>query len=157
VPLNPISLTQRLASDWLMDENGPHPGSVAESADIFAGVVSDWYASAIAGPFPVATAQANRGILANLGTAALSVGNPTAAGALLATGTMVYMTGQVFGAGASAPPIAQPLAAALFATAFTELSLDREARAAMIGGAIFAMAITTIVTFPGPPFSAPVT
>ncbi len=155
--LNPITLTRTIASDWLLDENGPHPDSVSESADIFSRVVSDWYASAMAGPFPVATAQANRGILTNLATAALMVGNPTAAGSLLATGTTVYMTGQLFGSGTSAPPIAHPLAAILFATAFTELDLDREARAAMIGGAIYAMAITTIVTFAGPPFSAPVT
>ncbi len=154
--LNPIVLTQTLATDWLLDENGPHPSSVAESADNFSRVVSNWFASATAGPFPVATAQTNRGVLTNLSQGALTVANPTAAGSLLATGTMVYMTGQLFGAGTSAPPIAQPLAAVLFATAFTELSLDREARAAMIGGAIFAMAITTIVTFAGPPFTATV-
>ncbi len=154
--LNPIALTQTLAADWLPDENGPHSGSAAQSADIFSRVVSDWFASATAGPFPVATAQANRGVLTNLAQSALMIGNPTAAGSLLATGTMVYMTGQVFGAGTSAPPIAQPLAAIAIATAFTELSLDREARAAMIGGAVFAMAITSIVTFAGPPFTATV-
>jgi hypothetical protein len=154
--LNPIALTQSLASDWLLDENGAHPGSVAASADIFSRAVSDWFASASAGPFPVATAQANRGVLTNLAQSALMIGNPTAAGGLLATATTVYMTAQVFGAGTSAPPIAHPLAASLFAMAFTELSLDREARAAMIGGAIFAMALTTIVIFPGPPFTATV-
>ncbi|GAA6179498.1 hypothetical protein NBRC116594_09360 [Shimia sp. NS0008-38b] len=154
--LNPMPLTQSLLADWLKDENGPHPASVSESADVFSRIISDWYASAAAGPFPVATAQANSGVLTNLASGALMVGNPTAAGALLATGTMVYMTGQAFGPGVSAPPIAHPLAVGIFGTAFTELDLDREARAAMMATAVFAMAITSIVTFPGPPFTAPV-
>lgn len=154
--LNPLALTQTIAADWLLDEKDPHPGSTAESADIFSLVVSDWFANATAGAFPVTTALSNRSVLTNLAEGALSVGNPTAAGSLLATGTMVYMTGQVFGTGTSAPPIAQPLAAVMFASAFTEFSLSREARAAMLSTAIFAMAITTIVTFVGPPFTATV-
>jgi hypothetical protein len=155
--LNPAQLSDMLVADWLVDDDGPHPGSVAQSADQFAGVVSSWFANALAGPFPVATAQAFRPVLTALATPALMAQNPTAAGNQLATGVAIYMTGQSFGPGFSAPPIAQPPAAALIGTAFSLLDLDRDSRAQMIATAIHLLAITSMVSFMIPPFLAPVT
>ncbi|MDK3073541.1 hypothetical protein QO034_10495 [Sedimentitalea sp. JM2-8] len=155
--LNPSQLSDMLAADWLMDDSGPHPDSVAQSADKFAGTVTTWFSAALAGPFPVTTAQAFRPILTALATPALMAQNPTAAGNLLATGVAVYMTGQSFGPGFSSPPIAQPPAAMMIGTAFSVLDLDRDSRAQMIATAIHLLAITSLVSFMIPPFAAPVT
>lgn len=155
--LNPSQLSDMLAADWLVEDDGPHPDNVAQSADQFAGAVSTWFSAAMAGPFPVSTAQAFRPILTGMATVALTTQAPNAAGNMLATGVTLYMTGQAFGPGFSAPPIAQPAAAAMIGTAFSVLDLDRNARAQLIATAVHLLAITTMVSFMIPPFLAPVT
>jgi MFS family permease len=155
--LNPLQLADQLANQWLSDADGPHADSVAASADVFAGIVSDWFATAQSAGIPVVTAQARRSMLAGLAISALMAQNPTAAGQQLGTASMLYMTGQLYGAGVAAPPAAGPAAGAMIAAVFSDLDMDRHARAAAIATALHIMALTTIVAFPHPPFAAPVT
>lgn len=154
--LNPTQLARSLATDWLPGDDGPHAANVAESADAFGRVVADWYQTAMAAGIPVATAQARRGILTALAVPALSSGTPATTAQILGNGVTLYMTGQVFGHGVSTPPVAQPAGVGLFTNAFTVLDLDRDARAQLLALGIFLMAVSGLVVFSGPPFTAPV-
>ena len=154
--LNPTQLADQLATRWLADENGPHPDSVPASADAFAGVVAEWFLTAQAAGIPVITAMPRRPMLMSLAIPALMARNPTAAGQQLANAAMIYMTGQAYGAGVAAPPMATGAASSMIGTAFATLELDRQSRAQMIATALHIMALTTIVSFPHPPFAAPV-
>lgn len=157
MPLVPTLLANDLEAGWLAEENGPHPGSVAESANAFAGIVSDWYANALAAGFPASTAQARRPQLLGTAVPALQAQNPIAAGQQLSVALMGYMAGQAFGTGIAAPPIATTAAGSMIGSAFSALDMPRPAKANVIASAVHIMAISGIVTFPHPPFSAPVT
>lgn len=154
--LNPTQLADQLATRWLAGEIGPHPDSVPASADALAGVVADWFMAAQAAGIPVITAMPRRPMLMALAIPALMAQSPTAAGQQLANAAMIYMTGQAYGAGVSAPPIATSAAASMIGAAFATLDLDRQSRGQMIATALHIMALTTIVSFPHPPFAAPV-
>lgn len=155
--LNPTQLGDQLERQWLTDENGPHPDAVPASADAFAGVVSQWFMTAQAAGIPVVTAMPRRPMLMALVIPALMAQAPVAAGQQLANAVMLYMTGQLYGAGVSAAPIATSAAGAMIGNAFATLDLDRQSRAQIIATAVHVMALTTIVSFPHPPFVAPVT
>lgn len=154
--LNPTQLADQLAQQWLSDDNGPHPDTVPASADAFSNVVSQWFMTAEAAGVPVVTAMPRQPMLMALTVPALMAQAPEAAGQQLANGLMLYMTGQVYGAGVSAPPIATAAAGAMIGNAFRLLDLDRRSRAQMIATAVHIMTLTTIVSFPHPPFAAPV-
>lgn len=149
-------LADTLAAEWLPGDDGPYPNSTQDSADTFSRVVANWFSSATSLAIPVATAQANRGVLTALATVALAAQSPQAAGNILSIAVMLYLTGQAFGSGFSAPPLAQAAAGSLFGTAFSTLDLDRTTRAQIISLGIFLMTMTTLVSFPFPPFTAPV-
>ena len=156
MPLNPVQLAHGLRSQWLAGDGAPTPHSVEESADAFAGVVSTWFASAVAAGFPAATAAARRNQLANAMIPALTAGHPIATGVQTANAVASYIVGQSFGAGVAGAPAASPAAAPIIGAALADLERSVAARGAAIAGAIQMIAISTIVAFPSPPFAAPI-
>jgi len=146
--LSPSTLASALQSSWLVADGGAYPSSAQESGDRFAGAVANWFALAMAGPFPCATAAARRAQLAASASAALQARDPNLAGAQLALGLMAYMVGQVFGPGVAAPPAATSAGQSAITAVFSNLELPNAARANQIASGVFAMAVSTIVTFP---------
>ena len=115
--LIPTLLAQDLEGRWLPGDDGPFADSIDDSAAAFAAVVAGWYASAQAGPFPVATARARESQLRALAVAALSAQGAMPAGALLAIALMAYMAAQSFGPGVATPPAATSAAGAMIGQA----------------------------------------
>lgn len=150
MPLIPDDLASRLEQDWLAADGGSFPASVQESGQRFATAVAGWFTLAMAGPFPCATAQARQAELANSAAGALSAGLPPLAGMQLAQAVGNYMTGQVFGAGTAAAPIALPAAIAGFGAVFANLDQEAEERAQLVALGCWTLALSTLVTFPAP-------
>jgi hypothetical protein len=148
MPLSSATLSSSLNSSWLPADGGGYPGSATESGDAFAGVVSSWFAGAMAAGFPCSTATARRSQLAAGAAGAFSAQDPSAAGAMLATGLTAYLAGQVFGAGVASPPVGTAAAQAVFAGVFADLDASVSARADRIAQGTWALARTTIVVFP---------
>ena len=146
--LAPTALGSSLASTWLVPEGGDFPSSPGQSGDKFAGAVSNWFASATAGPFPCSTATARRGQLAASATAALQAGDASLAGTQLGLGLVAYMAGQVFGPGVASPPTAAAAAQSAITAAFSNLEAPHSARADQIATGIYTLAVSTIVVFP---------
>jgi hypothetical protein len=146
--LSPSTLASGLESQWLVPDGGGHPSSPAESGDRFAGVVSNWFATAMAGAFPCATASARRAQLAAAATAAIQAGNASLAGMQLAQGVAGYVVGQIFGAGVASFPAAVGAAQSAITGAFSNLDLPGNARANQIATGLYTLAISTIVIFP---------
>lgn len=146
--LSSSSLSSSLQGSWLPTDGGTYPGSATESGDAFAGAVSSWFAAATAGPYPCSTATARRSQLASSAAGAFAAGQASAAGALLATGLMGYLAGQVFGPGVASPPVGTAAAQAAFAGVFADLDASVSARGDRIAQATLALALTTIVVFP---------
>ncbi len=153
--LVPAALASNLASGWLVPQGGTHPSSAAQSGDKFAAVVSGWFATATAGPYPCSTATARRAQLAASATAAIQTRDATVAGMQLAVGLMGYMAGQLFGPGVASPPTAVSAAQSAITGVFTNLDLSDNARANQIATGIYTLAVSTIVVFP-PVVSPPV-
>lgn len=148
MPLAPATLASSLQSDWLVAAGGSYPSTPTESGDHFAGAVSTWFAMAMAGTFPCATATARRSQLAASATGAIQARDASLAGAQLALGLMGYMAGQVFGPGVASPPTAVGAAQSAIAAVFSNRDLALEARANQIAAAVYTLAVSTIVVFP---------
>jgi hypothetical protein len=156
MPLAPTTLASSLLDSWVVTDG--HPATPVESGDRFAGAVTSWFAAAMAGPYPCATAVARRPQLEASATAAIQARDANLAGTHLALGLLGYLAGQVFGPGLASPPTAVGAAQAAFISVFSDLALVEAVRANQIAAGIHAMAISTIVVFPpviSPP--APVT
>lgn len=151
--LVPAALASDLLDTWLVSDG--HPSTPLESGDRFAGSVSNWFSGATAGAFPCATATARRSQLTSVATAAFQTRDPNIAGMQLAVGLMTYMAGQVFGPGVASPPTAVGAGQSAFSSVFSNLNMNRAARANQMAGGVHTMAISTIVIFP-PPISPPV-
>jgi hypothetical protein len=156
MPLIPISLATALENQWLSGSGSSNPSSVAESADRFADLFSQWFSAATAGVFPCTTALARKPQLASLASSALASPTPELAGARLGQALSLYMTGQSFGAGVSAAPLGAGVAIAAFAAVFADLDALPRDRALQIAIGCWGLALTTIVTGP-PPLPAPIT
>jgi len=152
--LDPTQLANRLAAEWLRGDGLRYPDSVARSADVFAGICSEWFAAAQAGPFPVVTALPRRPMLMSLAIPPLSAQDPSAAGNQLASAASLYIAGQVFSGGTALPPAGTGAAGGMLAAAFSARDLDREPRARLVATALHLLALTTVVSFPFPPFVA---
>jgi hypothetical protein len=150
--LTPSALSTRLENEWL----GQFPASSLESGDLFAGAVSSWFATAMAGGFPCATAAARRVSLTAMAAGALAAGIGPTSGMLLATAVATYYAGQLFGAGVASFPIALPAGVALITAALLDLNMPKKTRADQIAQACYGMALSTIVIFPAPLPPAPV-
>lgn len=148
MPLVPIVLSASLASSWLVPPGGSYPDSPSASGDRFAGAVSTWFATAMAGPFPCVTASARRSQLAASAAGAFAARSTSGAASLLATGLMGYLAGQAFGPGVASPPTATGAAQAMFQATFANVDLDLSGRADQFATAIHTMAISTLVVFP---------
>lgn len=151
--LVPTLLTEALLATWLPEDG--HPPAATVSGQRFAQAVSAWFATATAGPFPCATALARSGQLGASAGSALQAGTAPAAGAMLATALVSYLTGQVFGPGTAGAPLAAPVAQVGLAAVFADLDADREDRAAQVTTAVYTLALSTVVVFP-PVVSPPV-
>lgn len=155
MPLVPATLASDLEIQWLVPEGGEHPSSPAQSGNTFAGVVSNWFALAMAAGFPCATAAARRAQLAAAATAALQAGSASLAGMQLAQGVAGYLAGQVFGAGVASFPAAVAIGQSAITGAFSNLELPAAVRANQIAGGVYGMVVSTMVVFP-PVISPPV-
>jgi hypothetical protein len=155
--LDPAQLARSLQNDWLPGDEGPFHDDVAASAEALAGAVAGWFAAAQAAGFPCATAAARRPQLKAQALPAIQAADAPAAGQGIALAFAAYVAGQSFGAGAAAPPVATPAGAAMITNALLQRDLPQAARAQILAGAIHTMAISSIVAFPQPPFSAPIT
>ena len=100
----------------------------SQSGDRFAAAVSSWFARAMAGPFPCATAiGAARRSCAAAATAAIQAGDASLAGMQLAIGADgATWPGQVFGAGVASPPTAVGAAQSAITAVFSNLDLPRQ-------------------------------
>jgi len=150
--LTPTDLATRLENEWL----GQFPDSSLVSGDLFAGAVSGWFVSAMAGGFPCSTAAARRLQLTATAAGALEAGVGPTSGLLLATAVAGYYAGQLFGAGVASFPAALPAGMALITAALLDLNLPKKTRADQIAQACHLMALSTIVVFPAPLPPAPV-
>jgi len=156
MPLIPTELAPRLEKDWLAADGGSFPADVQESGQRLATAVATWFATAMAGPFPCATAQARQPQLANAAAGALAAGLPPVAGMQLAQAVGSYMTGQIFGPGTAASPVALPAAIAGFGAVFADLDQDAAERSRLLAFGCWGLALSTIVAFPPPLPSFPV-
>jgi hypothetical protein len=127
-----------------------------QSGDLFAGAVSGWFVSAMAGAFPCITAQPRRPQLTAAAATALEVGVGPTSGALLALAVASYYAGQLFGAGVATFPTALPAGMGLMTTALIDLNMPTPTRANLIAQGCHAMAVSTIVVFPTPIPPAPI-
>ena len=150
--LTPTDLSTRLQNEWL----GQMPDSSFESADMFAGAVSGWFASAMAAAFPCSTAAARRMSLTSQAASALQAGAAPASGMMLATAVATYYSGQLFGSGAASFPTAVSAGIAQITAAFLDVNLQKPTRADMIAQGCLVMAVSTIVIFPAPLPPAPI-
>jgi hypothetical protein len=150
--LVPADLSSRLAQEWL----GQFPDSAMQSGDLFAGAVSGWFVSALAGVFPCSTAIARRPQLAVTAAAALEAGIGPTSGALLAAAVASYCVGQLFGAGVASFPAALPAGAALITAALLDLDLPTSSRADQIAQGCHVIVVSTVVVFPVPLPPAPI-
>ena len=155
MPLIPSNLATSLEREWLVPDGGSFPSSVSESGDRFAGCVARWLTSGMAAGFPCSTATARQSQLAASATAAFSAQSAASAGSLLGSGLALYMTGQVFGPGASLPPAGTGAAISTFTSIFSNVDLPNNVRAQQMATAAHAPAITTLVVFPIPPGPSP--
>lgn len=154
MPLLPTILEQNLLDQWLAADS--HPSTPAESGQRFASAVSQWFALAMAGPFPCATAIARQGQLAGQATSALTSGLPPAAGSQLAMAVASYYSGQVFGAGTASFPTATAAVTVAFAAVFADLQSSSEERAERLAAGCTLLALSTLVVFPPPMPAMPV-
>ncbi len=150
MPLIPNALASSLEQDWLVADGGSFPANNQESGQRFATAVASWFATGMAGPFPCATAQARQPQLASAAAGALAAGLPPIAGMQLAQAVGSYMTGQVFGAGTAAAPVALPAAIVGFGAVFADLNQTAEERARLLALGCWGLAVSTLVTFPAP-------
>lgn len=158
MPLAPTTLASSLENRWLSAEGrDDFPSSVTESADRFAGAVSEWFSAALAAGFPCATAMARRSQLSAAATAALQARNAQVAGQQLGLAVASYMAGQAFGAGVASFPAAASVMFSEFGAVFADLDLPPAARAQRMAAACMSAAVSTIVVFPSPMPPAPVT
>jgi hypothetical protein len=158
MPLAPPTLASSLENRWLSAEGKTDlPSSPADSADRFAGAVSEWFSAAAAAGFPCATATARRAQLAGAATAALQAQHPRIAGQQLGLAVASYMAGQAFGAGVSSFPAAASVMSSEFGAVFADLDLAPSARAQRLANACMSAAVSTMVVFPPPMTPAPVT
>lgn len=152
MPLVMSSLRTSLEQDWLSSEGGSHPATPLESGDAFAGAVASWFASAQALGIPCSTAQARRPQLAAQAAGALRVQDAIAAGNALAVALGAYVLGQLFGAGTALMPIAVAAGGAQIGAVFADLQSAPSQRAQSIAAACTVLAVSTLVSFPNPPF-----
>lgn len=157
MPLDPSQLRTGLRNQWLPGDQGPYAGSAMESGQRFADVVAPWFALAVAGGFPCATAMARKAQLTAGAGAALAANDAMAAGQQLAMAVAQYMAAQSFGAGMSAMPVAASAMVSAFGQVFSSHDLDADARATTMANAMYAAAVSTIVTFPPTLPPAPIT
>lgn len=155
MPLIVSNLATSLEREWLVPDGGSYPSSVAESGDRFAGCVARWFTSGMAAGFPCSTASARQAQLAASATAAFSAQSAASAGSLLGTGLGLYMTGQLFGAGAAMPPAGIAAAIATYTDIFSNLNLPNNVRAQQMAQGAYSLALTTLVVFPIPPGPTP--
>jgi hypothetical protein len=154
--LIPSILATNLENDWLPGDDGPYADSAQQSADNFATVVANWFAQAQAAGFPCSTAMARKSQLMAQAAPALESGDAQLVGTQLATAFMSYVAGQSFGSGVAAPPAATAAAGPMIGGAFVNRDQPQSARAQTIATALHMMAVSTIVSFPNPPFASPV-
>jgi hypothetical protein len=157
MPLILDVLKSGLETGWLVGPGGSYPASPNESGDRFAGAVTNWFSAAQAAGFPCATAAARRSQLASTAGAALASGASQAAGAALALAVGGYIAGQLFGVGVASFPATVGLVGAQLGAIFEDRGATSADRAQQIALACTTLAMSTLVVFPAPPFSAPVT
>lgn len=150
--LTPADLSSRLTNEWLSQ----FPDSSFESGQQFSGAVAGWFATAMAGGFPCATAAARQMQLTAAAAAALEAGVGPTSGILLATAVATYYAGQLFGAGVASFPAALAVGVTSITAALLDLNITNDVRANQIAQACQAMAVSTIVVFPSPVPPAPV-
>lgn len=148
MPLSPQPLADELLRQWLVESS--HPGDAFESGKTFGNVVATWFAEATASGFPCTTALAKAEPLAAQAAAAFQTQAAPAAGAALDAALSVYMMGQLFGTGASAPPVLTGSLGPSFGVVFADLESSRESRADTLSLLVYAMAVSTPVVFPPP-------
>lgn len=156
MPLIPLTLATQLEQRWLSGSGAPMPSSVTESADIFAEIVSQWLTGGIAGGFPCTTALARKPQLAVQAASALASPTPELAGARLGAAVALYLTGQSFGSGVAAAPLATTAAIVALGGVFADLDAETSERASLIALAIWGLALSTLVTFAAPPGAFPI-
>lgn len=157
MPLSPTSLADSLEQQWFARENGSLPDSAAASADRFAGCVSTWFAQAIAAGLPCVTATARRAQLMGLASTALAAQSAAGAGSQLGSAVAAYMSGQSFGPGVSAAPIATAAAISEFTAIFADLDSPPASKAQRMASSCWQLALSTLVTIPGaPPVISPI-
>ncbi len=154
--LLPDILSESLLERWMPAGGSGFPATPAESGQRFAGAVADWFALAMAGPFPNATAKAREAQLTGQATTALMAALPPAAGAQLALAVAGYMAGQLFGTGTAAFPLASSAVAVVFGAVFADLEMADEDRAQKIAEGCLILAVSTLVVFPPPLPALPV-
>jgi hypothetical protein len=155
--LIPTTLAHSLETHWLPGDGGPWHDSSQASADAFAGAVANWFQSAQAAGLPCMTALARRSQLMGQAMSAIGAQDAQAAGEQLALAFMAYVAGQSFSTGVAAPPAATGAGATMIGNALATRELPQAARAHMIATALHVMALSSIVSFPTPPFAAPIT
>jgi len=159
MPLILSTLKTSLENNWLVPEGGSYPASPQESADRFATAVASWFSAAQANGIPCTTAQARKSQLASqlALTFQQDPGSAASAAQGMANALTLYITGQVFGAGAASPPLGTAAAISSLTTTFSNLDLDNATRAQQLALACQTLALTTVVTFPPPTPPANVT
>jgi hypothetical protein len=152
MPLSLSTLKSSLENNWLVPEGGDYPSSPQESANRFATAVANWFSTAQANGFPCSTAQARKGQLATQLTFTFQQdpGTPLSAAQGIADALSLYITGQLFGAGAAGLPPGTAAATSSLLSTFSNLELDNSTRAQQIALACQTLAISTLVTFPSP-------
>jgi hypothetical protein len=149
-------LKTSLENNWLVVAGGNYPDSVQLSGQKFAQAVAQWFALAQANGFPCSTAISRQGQLALQAASALQIGQAQGAASQLALAIATYYTGQSFGSGVASFPIALPTGISAISSVFFNLELSNADRAQQIATACYAMAVSTIVIFPNPPFAGPI-
>ncbi|MCP4936297.1 MAG: hypothetical protein GY927_19355 [bacterium] len=152
--LVPTVLATNLENQWLPGGDGPFADNVQQSADKLASVIANWFAQAQAASFPCSTAMVRKSQLMAQLIPALDAKDAQLSGIQIAQAFMAYVAGQSFGVGIAAPPAAA--AGPMIASSFANLEQPQSARAQTIATALHLMALSSIVSFPIPPFASPV-
>lgn len=156
MPLVPTVLQNDLLERWLVEDSSRFPASNVESGQRFASCVASWFTLGVALGFPCTTALARESQLAGDAANALAAGLAPAAGVQLATAVANYITGQSFGTGVAAAPVATPAVQLAFGAVFADLQASREDRAERIALGCLTLAVSTTVAFSAPPGAGPI-
>ena len=154
--LVPTALATNLENDWLPGDDGSFADNVQQSADKLSNAIANWFVQAQAAGFPCSTAMARKSQLMVQLIPAMEAKDAQLSGMQMAQAFMAYVAGQSFGVGVAAPPTATAAAGPMIGSAFANREQPQSARALTIATALHLMALSSIVSFPIPPFASPV-